>query len=70
MKEDYNHKPVYHDISTCNKCGKYNDVTPIDFVDHTICEADTKCSECGFEDRWRYGFFESGEHGYDACKKY
>lgn len=59
----------YHNFNYCNKCGGLNKVKET-VVENAICEAETKCTECGFEDYWAYGFFESSQDGYDACKKY
>ena len=60
----------YHDICSCNKCSGINEIKPIDWIESTLCEAETICKDCGFKDRWGYGFFMSSEDGYDACKKY
>ena len=61
---------IYHDYSTCNKCGSDNDVMLKDSIEGFICECATKCSVCGFEDYWAYGFFESSAEGYNKCEKY
>ena len=37
---------------------------------HTMLEAKTICSECGFEDYWAYGWFESGQDMISNCEKY
>lgn len=70
-------KVEYHCMSSCNRCGGYNKHSPESLDGYTICEASTKCAECGFEDYWAYGFFELGQEpredgfgGYDACEKY
>lgn len=60
----------FHDSSTCNKCGGRNDETPTDIVAYQVSECETVCRDCGFEDYWAYGFFESSDRGYDSCKKY
>lgn len=43
----------------CNKCGGKNDVAIGDMIEGHITECLTKCKQCGFEDYWTYGFFES-----------
>jgi hypothetical protein len=35
-----------------------------------MCEARTKCTVCGHEDYWAYGFFESMQHIESKCEKY
>jgi len=56
---------------SCNKCGGENECQVTDSLDgHTITEARATCSDCGFDDYWAYGFFESGQEGYDECRKY
>lgn len=58
-------------MGSCNKCSGENEVTVTDTMDsHFITEARTKCKDCGFEDYWAHGCFESGRYGYDKCKKY
>lgn len=58
-------------MNSCNKCGGDNEVTVTDTLDgHTITEASTKCDDCGFEDYWAYGWYESGQDGYNSCGKY
>ena len=62
---------TYHCMSSCNKCGGPNEVKPTDVLDgHTICEADTVCSDCGFKDSWAYGFFMSGSYMESKCGTY
>jgi hypothetical protein len=36
----------------------------------TLIETQTKCQQCGFEDYWAYGYFESGADGLNNCIKY
>ena len=52
----------YHDLYSCNKCGKNNKITVKDYIEGIICEASTVCLNCGFKDYWAYGFFESMDH--------
>lgn len=64
-------KVEYHNKYSCNKCKGENEVTVTDSLDgHTIMGAKTKCSECGFEDYWCTGFFESGQDMISNCQKY
>ena len=58
---------LYDDPVSCNKCGERNTISVVDTTDGVISECGTKCTVCGFEDYWAYGFFESGE---GLCKKY
>ena len=61
---------MYHDPNSCNKCGGDNEVTPTDYINYDMSEAKTKCRDCGFEDHWSYGYFDSGSDGLSNCKKY
>ena len=61
---------MYHDYTTCNKCGKSTEYVIKDTIANNISECKTKCKVCGFEDYWAYGYFESRCLGYDACTKY
>jgi len=51
----------YHKPESCNKCKGLNDFIDPNYCDHygLLCETKTKCSECGFEDFWAYGYFKS-----------
>ena len=60
----------YDNCSSCNKCSGTNKVKIIDTIGYTICECETKCEDCGFEDYWAHGFFESRIDGYNMSKKY
>lgn len=60
----------YHEPSTCNRCGGMNEIKIKECIEHTMCEAETKCQSCKFEDYWAYGYFESSQIGLDFCKKY
>lgn len=61
------HGVQYHRIDSCNKCGGLNRVT---FGSEHTGEASTKCTECGFEDYWAYGYFESGGSMESNCATY
>lgn len=50
----------YHVTKSCNACGGDNDVDWSDYVDSHPYEAKTKCNQCGHNDYWAYGWFESG----------
>ena len=65
-----NRMSEYHNINSCNKCKGGNLTSRESFIDWHICEAVTKCSECGFDDYWAYGFFESGSEMESNCEKY
>lgn len=63
----------YHRLDSCNKCGGLNNrnvsfANPFD-ADSSHC-AKTKCHDCGHEDLWDTGFFESGMEMVSNCKKY
>jgi len=61
---------AYHEPSTCNRCGGATTIRIKDHIEGTMCEAETTCRSCGFEDYWSYGFFQSSQEGYDLCCKY
>lgn len=64
-------KPVeYHCYDSCNKCRGANDVTTVDTTNYQISECRTKCKDCGFEDYWAYGFFESSQDMESKCQTY
>lgn len=51
----------YNNKFKCSKCKNLaNKIKVMDCLNFTICECKTKCLNCGFEDYWAYGFFESG----------
>ena len=60
----------YHVVDSCNACRGINSVVVKDTINNHVCEADTKCSICGHEDYWAYGFFESSQHIESKCEKY
>lgn len=64
-------KIEYDDSWSCNNCSGDNEITKIvDTLNGYMCECETKCNECGFEDYWAYGRFESGQYIVSKCKKY
>jgi hypothetical protein len=60
----------YHCPDSCNICGGVNEVTVRDSIDYRPIEMSTVCKNCGHEDYWAYGFFESGQHMVSKCRKY
>ena len=60
----------YHNPDSCNKCKGKNDVDITAFDEGHMSEAKTECLDCGFNDFWAYGFFESGEDMGTNCKTY
>ena len=61
----------YHVKESCNKCKGKNQLTGKQYLDGgVICEAETKCEACGFEDYWSYGFFESSSEMVGNCDTY
>jgi hypothetical protein len=55
---------------SCNKCKGYNEYILPSYEGQTLIETSTKCQQCGFEDYWTYGYFESGANGLSNCIKY
>lgn len=60
----------YDSPYSCNKCGGSNEVYGNPFDPESSGEAKTKCGDCGHEDYWAHGFFESGQDGLNASRKY
>lgn len=60
----------YHEPSSCNKCSGENQYLQAYFDEYLMVEVKTKCKDCGFDDYWAYGFFESSEDMVSNCKKY
>lgn len=59
-------RPHYHRPESCNKCGSMNnEQLSGSFTDGEI---KTKCKDCGHDDYWSYGFFNSEIE--PMCKKY
>lgn len=67
MNSDTRH---YHCADSCNACTGTNEVTVKDTIEGHVCEAETVCKDCGHQDYWAYGFFESGQHIESKCRKY
>lgn len=61
---------TYHYKYSCNKCAGTNDIEIEDIEDGYISECKTKCRDCGHEDYWSHGFFESGTEIESKCKTY
>ena len=60
----------YHKPTSCNHCGGTNDINVTDSLDDHMSECKTKCRDCGEEDYWAYGFFESSCNIIGKCEKY
>ena len=60
----------YHVVTSCNKCTGVNELIKQSFDSGHLHESSTKCKECGFEDYWAHGFFESGTDMVSKCKTY
>jgi len=61
---------AYHKPESCNKCkGKNRFIKPSYDSGH-LHETATKCEECGFDDYWACGFFESGSDMFSNCETY
>lgn len=63
-------KTEYNNPSSCNKCRGENDIYSEVYEQGLMYECMTKCLECGFEDYWSHGFYESGAEMESKCKKY
>jgi len=61
---------TYHCKESCNKCRAENGIKVIDTTDDYVSECETKCRECGHEDYWAYGFFQSGSEMESKCAMY
>lgn len=55
----YGSKNQYHDHMYCPKCEGVNNITVEDNQELLTLECSTKCTECGHEDYWAYGYFQS-----------
>lgn len=64
----------YDVMESCNKCGGNNDVVEKDSMWHSgmdvLSEVETTCKDCGFQDYWAHGRFESHLDGFNVCEKY
>lgn len=61
---------IYDMPSTCNKCGGPNNKLARDPFYEGCGETETKCRDCGFDDYWSYGHFESSCDGLNESAKY
>ena len=55
---------------SCNRCGERNEIKQVDVENGVIYECETNCKSCGFEDYWAFGFFQSGQSGFNESAKY
>lgn len=60
----------YHRVESCNKCRGFNKLSRESYDSGHLHEASTKCVDCGFEDYWAFGYFESGAEMESKCEKY
>jgi len=60
----------YHVKDSCNKCSGENELINPSCDEVGVYETKTKCKECGFDDYWGYGFFESSTYMESNCKTY
>ncbi len=63
-------KTEYHCFDSCNACGGENELINPSYEGSFIHEVKTKCKECGHDDYWAYGYFESSCEIESKCKKY
>lgn len=49
----------YDNQYICPKCGGQNDYKVVESINLHPCEIETKCTECGWEDYWAYGGYDS-----------
>jgi hypothetical protein len=61
---------VYHRPESCNRCRGTNAFIRPSYDSGRLHETQTKCTVCGFEDYWAYGFFESGSEIISKCETY
>lgn len=60
----------YHVKESCNKCAGENELIKPSCEEGYAYETKTKCTKCGFDDYWAYGYFESSQEMESNCKKY
>ena len=60
----------YHCHDSCNKCSGVNDCEVTGSINGRMSECKTKCKDCGFEDYWAHGYFESGQEMQSKCNTY
>ena len=65
-----NEPTQYHCNDSCNACGGNNEVTVTDTLEGHLMECKTKCKDCGHDDYWAHGFFESSQEMESKCNKY
>ena len=58
----------YHLVGSCNACGGENSVKVVAYEESKVCEAVTKCGDCGHPDYWVHGFFESSQDIVSKCR--
>lgn len=66
----WSHPVKYHCPESCNYCGGENEFTHKSYEEGRLLEATTMCKDCGEEDYWAYGFFESSSYQEPKCKTY
>lgn len=49
----------YDNEHICHKCGGQNDYKVVESINLHPCEIETKCTKCGWEDDWVYGWYMS-----------
>ena len=54
---------------SCNKCGGNNEILDALIDAYVMFEADTRCKDCGFEDHWAEGLFESRIDGLNKAER-
>lgn len=69
-QKETNEPVKYHCMNSCNACGGENELIKTYTCDYHIEEAVTKCKDCGHDDNWSYGFFESSQEMESKCKTY
>lgn len=63
------YKSSYQNKRSCNKCGGNNELLKAIIDDGIIYEVETKCKDCGFQDYWSHGFFESRQDGLNNAER-
>jgi len=59
----------YQNKKSCNKCGGKNELLKAIIDDGLIYEVETKCKDCGFDDYWAHGKFESSLEGLNKAER-
>lgn len=60
----------YHVAESCNRCAGVNEMINPAIDERGVYESKTKCKDCGFDDYWAYGFFESSSEMESKCATY